>query len=603
MNKKNITRARIAFIVRKALYQDARYAIPLAAGAYYAAWAYRIGDSAGLFTGFSSTFLTLLSVAALAGSGAAAAWTSLWSRLFPFLQNHSIGQDSIRRGYRMPEKPVFDEPGVVFGESHPVVEFSKDGETKLTHTTADAFSITPAWASLPAPGLVTGLLVLGATGSGKTVYVMRPSVFKLFHHSTKPGGLVMDSKAALVEPLAQELAACGRITDLVAVGPDSDATWNPLHAPLSSPDTIAEQLLTAIENLNGAQFAADSRWIRVGAAHLATGAIGLVRMRAGYVTALTLRTFLLSVVEATAGSDHAAADARAFIESYFTGSTAALDAPDYYSHYADLVASRMGEDEKFRSIYCAELQQLLVPLTSPAVVKKYNAQQEDLSMPGWAEAIDRGLVVVLDCNSKAVPGLAVILGMLLKLGYEDAMISRLSWAKKGLCTMTRYMVLAIDEFQEFVSPGDTDYLALCRESRSISVFLTQGIASIAQRIGEDRLKVLLQSMRNRLVLTQTVPEPAAELLGQRDFLELDRSVNEQSSGAALSVTGRFSGETSVSESLSLKRQRRFAVPPEELAALPTGHGILQGFDGKRVLPLQRVYLLPHFAPDSRAADL
>jgi len=136
----------------------------------------------------------------------------------------------------------------------------------------------------------------------------------------------------------------------------------------------------------------------------------------------------------------------------------------------------------------------------------------------------------------------------------------------------------------------------------MTVLATQGFASIESRIGKERAQVLVQSMRNLLVLTQSLPEWAAKALGEREVVEAERSVQETAADAQLEATGRFAGQASVAESQTLRRQRKFVVTPEALTALPTGQGILQCFDGQRAIPVHRVYCRPYFAAVTRAAD-
>lgn len=579
------------------------WVLPVGVGIFYQAVGTLAASHAGLTGDFATTIGISLATGLPAALGASALWRWLSARLYPWLDAHPQSPAAIEAGYRLPSRPVFaNAPGIILGESHPLRHYRRDGGYSQEHRTDEAYSITPEWSVLPAASLVTGLLVLGSIGSGKTKYVLQPSVFQLFHHPSRVGGLVMDSKSALVEPLVEEMTEAGRLEDVLPVGPKSKIKWNPLHAPLAAAAAIADQLLTTIENINSAPYSSDSRWIRNGSAHLAEGAIGLLRLRSGYVTALALRLFLGELIATTQGSDEPGIAAGNLIAALFAGSTIQADEQEQFQHFRGLVVSRMSEDEKFRAIYSSELLSLLVPLTSPGVVHLYNAPADELDMPSWSEAIDKGLVVVLDCNSRDQPGLATVLGMLLKLGYENSMLARLSWARQGLCNADRYMALVIDEYQDFTSPGDSDYLALCRESKSMTVFLTQGHSSIIQKIGEDRMKVLLQSMRNRLVLNQSVPEFASDLLGQREYQELDRSIQESIQDASLAATGRFAGDSSVSESLNLRRERRHSVAAEELAALPLGQGILQSHDGERSVPLHRVFLRPVFAMGRRYID-
>ncbi len=549
---------------------------------------------------FASAFVLASVIAGYGGSRAI--WHLIAPRLLSSLDACPQAQSSIRAGYRLPDRPKLPAPFVVLGECHPTRAYRQDGGYQLDYTTEERFSPVPEWCVLPAASLVTGLLVLGAIGSGKTAYVLRPGVFGLFDHPSRPGGLVMDSKAALVEPLAAALAAAGRANDLLPIGPTQPTKWNPLHAPTVSAATLADFCLTVIENINDAPYGADSRWIRNGSTHLLEGVIGLLRLRFGYVTALAVREFFQLLVTVTAGADEPGATAGKHIETLFDGTNVETDESEQFEHFAGLVIARMSEDEKFRTIYVSELMQMLVPLTSPGVCETFNAPESELDMPSWPQAIKAGLVVVLDCNAKAVPSLAVVLGMLLKLGFQQTMMARVQLARAGVCDNERFMALVIDEYQEYASPGDPEYAAVCRESKSMTVLATQGFASIESRIGKERAQVLVQSMRNLLVLTQSLPEWAAKALGEREVVEAERSVQETAADAQLEATGRFAGQASVAESQTLRRQRKFVVTPEALTALPTGQGILQCFDGQRAIPVHRVYCRPYFAAVTRAAD-
>ena len=99
-----------------------------------------------------------------------------------------------------------------------------------------------------------------------------------------------------------------------------------------------------------------------------------------------------------------------------------------------------------------------------------------------------------------------------------------------------------------------------------------------------------------------VPDFAADLLGQREVEELDRSISESMQDASMHATGKFAGQSSVQESLAVRRQRKHFIPPEELSSLPLGQGIFQSHDGDNSIPLHRVYLRPYFAFDTRHAD-
>lgn len=269
---------------------------------------------------FVQALALLLAALYLAGDGLRAIVRPYRLRFCIWLEDHPQSQANIRRGYLMPSKPALDVPYIVWGETHPAITPDGRGGIKFSPSVSADFSPCPEWVISAVGGLCTGNLILGATGSGKTSWFIRPAVFKLFHHATRPGGLVMDAKASLVEPLTAEMRAAGREADLLKIGPHQPTTWNPLHAPEASASALAERLLVVSENVRGSKYNSETRWIREGATQVAAGAIGMLRMTAGYVTSATLYHFL-SMLSAHVQAAEAGEDTRRQPRQRASGST------------------------------------------------------------------------------------------------------------------------------------------------------------------------------------------------------------------------------------------------------------------------------------------
>ena len=608
--------ALMAFLLRLRLrYQLGDVVFIGSVGGFFCFVLWLIGTGELTLSGGGQSVVTILFslLAVQSARGVRSLNRRLAARAFPILDNWETPQRTIASAYRMPPRPRFVEPALILGERHPVVVAEDDGPV-LVQQTKEAFSFTPEYSFLPALGLATGLGIFGAPGSGKTASAIRACAFKLFHFSnlddsrdsaedsSRVGGLVMDSKGVLVQPLSEEMAAAGREADLIAIGPQRPMKWNPLHIPEARPSTIAAMFITAIENMNGSPYGAESRWIRNGATHFAEAIIGLIRLKCGYVTPLMVREFISALQSETQGVDQPSVVTRGIIDAYFSGSDIPETEPNEFAHHASLLVSRMSEDEKFRTIYLSELGNILVTLTEPVICDVCNSPKDELNFPSWKEAINRGLVVVLDCNSQEAPGLSIVLGTLLKLSYQQAMLNRPLWSADGSCNADRYMTLIIDEYQDFASHGDAEYLAKGRESKSLTIFSTQGIGSIIQKVGDEITTVILQSMRSRLFLAQSPPEKAAELLGKFNRQIMNTTYAEQVQDASLHATGKFAGKSTVAESHSTQLYNDYIVRPEDLASLPAFQGILQAFDGNVTIPTHRVFITPYFSPYERFAD-
>jgi hypothetical protein len=568
------------------------------------AWFHILYDDAPNFDVLPAAGLAALA-ALLVTTGTSDVLRYVSARLAPAFRNRRLPPRMVASGYRLPAVPTDPTgPLLIAGETHPDRVYYANGEFRIIPVRGARYSPAPDWLVLNQIALATGTLIYGSTGSGKTAFLILSAVLDLFNHPTRPGGLVMDSKATLAKPLKDAMDAFGRGADVFSVGPHSSVRWNPIHMPAASAARIAELLMAAKENMNGAKFKAEQRWIPDGAAAIAEGAIGILRltMPGSYVTPAHLRLFLTKLTVACQGQDMPAEVVSNVVLSLFGGKRPTGADSAWYEHFLDLLVKRFAEDEKFRAIYVNELSGLLVRLTDPAVSDKFNAPLADLDMPSWEEATERGLVCVLDCNAKDQPGLAVLLGTLLKLGYEDCMIARPVLTDRGVITSERAMVLCIDEYQQFASLSDCEYVAVCRQSKSLTVFATQGPASIEERLGKDDARVLTQSLRNKFIFNCEEADTIAELIGQEEVRDINRTVNESQQDAAMTLSGRMAGHSSVSETLSEQRRREFIVKPEDIRALALGECLFRGHDGERAIPVQRIFPRPFFGAHVRHAD-
>ena len=594
-------------IARQKVRHQAQFWFPAIVFFTYLLW---LGEPVNSFfdeLGVPEMLLISMGLAAFAAGGAKAFWVWLSARLYPLLDANPTPQDYIKDDYRLPVRPRQSDsetPFLIVGEEHPSREYRWDGSYAVTYSLKEEYSAFPEWCAIPASGLVCGTYVLGSIGSGKTSYFLKPSVFQLFHHHSRPGGLIMDSKASLVDPLQNELETAGRILDFLPVGPSRSTTYNPLHSPESDPATIAENVVKVLENVNKSPYGADARWIRYGVSSLCESGIGLLRLLCnGYVTPASLKALIDQIVLGCAGQENPVDFAKNKIESLFEDIELTSEDEQKLAFFKAMLVSRCSEDEKFRNIYMTELFNILTPLSAPGLIEIFSPKLENLNMPSWIEIINLGKIVCLDCNAQTRPNLSIILGMFLKLGYENAMLARVDQMRSGLVNSTRYMVLCIDEYQDFASPMDAPYLAKCRESKSMTFFATQGHVSIEQIVGKEAADVILQNLLTRLILKQSMPSWASEFLGKEEVQDVNRNITENVAEASLQATGKFSGNSSVSESLSVSRREKVKVSTEILRAMPVGQCLAEVFDGAHTHPLKRVFLRPFFAPDTRHSQL
>ena len=141
-----------------------------------------------------------------------------------------------------PASPEDPEPSLVVGELH--------------HPTALRESERSSWLTIPEAGLYTGILVVGAVGSGKTSACMHPFAEQiLFWQARRPdrraAGLVLEVKGDFCHGVRRILEEAGRGEDYVEIGLGGSWQWNPLDDPLLDTYSLAYSVSTLINQLFG----------------------------------------------------------------------------------------------------------------------------------------------------------------------------------------------------------------------------------------------------------------------------------------------------------------------------------------------------------------
>ena len=127
------------------------------------------------------------------------------------------------------------------------------GETHFLRASGRAPA--PTWLTIPQRGLYTGVMILGAVGSGKTSACMYPYVQQLLRWraqdpAQKLGGLVLEVKGDFCGQVRRILAGANREADYLEVGLNTGVCYNPLHNDLD-PYAVAYAIASLLNNLFG----------------------------------------------------------------------------------------------------------------------------------------------------------------------------------------------------------------------------------------------------------------------------------------------------------------------------------------------------------------
>ena len=211
------------------------------------------------------------------------------------------------------------------------------------------------------------------------------------------------------------------------------------------------------------------------------------------------------------------------------------------------------------------------------------------------------------------PGLARILGVMLKLDFQRAILQRIPQITAHPTRPWRDLLFVCDEYHAFATVGETDptgderTFALSRQARLMPIVATQSISSLRSALpGDESWRTLLQCFRTKIFLATSdefTARTAADLCGRRDRLKAHYSISESGRDAHISLlTGRpTAGKQSLSTSKSYAPHDEYIFPPRVFTQLQNAQAIALPYDGVNPLPPQ--YLLPEAPLPRRAAQL
>ncbi len=216
-------------------------------------------------------------------------------------------------------------------------------------------------------------------------------------------------------------------------------------------------------------------------------------------------------------------------------------------------------------------------------------------LPPFEELIESGKVVGLNFPTALNPALAKIIGTMMKVDYQRAVLLRVPQMEDGTQRYFRPTVFICDEYQNFAtvggdSPtGDERFLSLSRQPKCIPLVATQSISSLKDALPNEGVKTLLQAFRTKVFLSTSDPDTArygVELCGKTDKTKVSYTVSESSSNANVGwLSGRTSSSKgSVSASKQYQKHKEPLFDENVFFELKNAQAIVVAFNGISPLP-------------------
>ena len=532
-------------------------------------------------------------------------------------------------------------------------------------------SPAPSWLCISERGLYTGICVVGAIGSGKTKAVILPAMRQLFaYRASDPerrlSGVVLEVKGDLCRQVRTILNGCGRPEDYVEVSLTGNVRYNPLN---NDSDAYAQafniaSVITAIWGKGKEPFWQQSY------TDLVRYVIMLHRVRDGYMTMLdifrtvissgTLEDMLTMTGQRFTPASFVGVSKADYLKfesslapfrfawseklgQYIGNWTEELEAIliRQTSIAASLYRRRLGDPEtrdSWRSVHYwywehwkffrsevktsiiqgiavflslfetnAQVRRVFCPPKELYDGKPCTADPNGVVLPPFAELIESGRVVGLNFPTALNPALAKIVGTLMKVDYQRAVLLRIPEMDEDSERHFRPTVFICDEYQNFATvggdnpTGDERFLSLSRQPKCIPIVATQSISSLKEALPNEGVKTLLQAFRTKVFLSTSDPDTAryaSELCGKADKTRISYTISESSSNANVGwLSGRTSSSKgSVSASKQYQKQKEPLFEENVFFDLNNAQSVVVAFDGISPLPPTYCYLKPDFLP-------
>jgi hypothetical protein len=384
------------------------------------------------------------------------------------------------------------------------------------HTTRPERAESPSWLAIGERGLYTGVMIVGAVGTGKTSACMHPFVEQLLAYraddpARRIGGLLLEVKGDFCHEARQILRRYGREEDYVEMTLDGPWSYNLLSNDLD-PYALAYGLASLLINLYG--HSDEPFWMQA-YTNLVRFVIALFRVLDGYVTLFDvycacidpelIRKRLDEGVERFRdGGEARIRVSAADYKAHLVAPSSPWQQPAGAGHYEQIWTSALVDDlagrglaheiipgdeskadqaerfhavqrwfekdwsridNKLRTSIVEGITVFLSLFDDPVVKRVFCPAREPVVMPGhsrrtplppMAELIESGRFVALNLPVAMNPGLARAIGVALKQDFQRAVLNRIPRMARHPEQHHRPVLFVSDEYQTFATTGENN---------------------------------------------------------------------------------------------------------------------------------------------------
>lgn len=469
----------------------------------------------------------------------------------------------------------------------------------------------PSWVEYRAPETYGGMCIFGMKGSGKSQLILRLIdqfiEFKADDLDRKLSLCVIDVKGDLTEFIKKKAAACGRERDVVHLGIETLAHWNPIgHLNSSSRFTECRQIgyfLRSAMSTGGSQGGDNNKYWEDNADNLCARTLHILALAGQDVNFANVYSYIAHL---SSSDDHSVEYRHKFYEDAQLNVNTDRVLSDELKETKEYFEEEFIKlDSRVRTIVINVASNFLQKFLTTEYKVSFGRKPSDPNhFIGFKELIARGSILVLDIRSNEHGTIANALATLCKLSYMAAVKTRDRYANdKNL----RKTALVLDEYQGYVTPsssqteGDDKYFETSRSFGAIDIVASQLRASLVAVCGEHMASRILNNFNTVITFKHndpTLTDYMSKLAGTEEVYTDSISIQEGSQSTKLlpiNDESHSESDHSVSRSVSFSKKEKQLIDANLFRSLTQFEavGMFDGFGARRFI---RFYVKPVFCP-------
>ena len=446
---------------------------------------------------------------------------------------------------------------------------------------------------IPEKGLYQNILITGTIGSGKTSSAMYPFTSQLIKYNSnnilkKLAILILDVKGNYFKQVLEYANSYNRLDDVIIIDLSGRFKYNPLDKPNLKPIVLANRLKTILTLFSPNN--SESFWLDK-AEQILTECIKFCRIyNEGYVSFSELHKLVMF-------PDYYYEKLNYVKKLFRDGKLSNID------NYNLLTCIDFFENEFFSldnrtiSILRSEISRITsIFISDYAVSSTFCPAKEDINFHGFEEVLEKGKIVVLNMNISEYKNLSKIIATYLKLDFQTEVMASLAGNKS-----LRKSAFICDEFHEYVTTTDSNFLSQSREAKCINIVATQSYSSIKNTLkSEDDTKVILQNLTNKLWFRTDdiyTIEEIQKQIGKEDKIKISTTISENAKETKLNLLTNklMSTNSNISESLNKYTQNDYIFDTNFFSQkLETFECLSFLSDGFKILKPSKIQMIPYY---------